>query len=170
MKEHMVANPIQAMLLPAPGKIWPLEAFDYPENHKSRKGGNPRIIGMMLNAYMAGHPLKPSVEEIVEWVKTPETISTRQRAALHEFGDSWAFFDLWSFHFNSGCTLYEIANAMRIAGAMAPLPVHYINSLARGYVESGEGPDDRACLVRNARRGIGCNTIWRGFTIAGDRL
>lgn len=158
------------MLLPSPGKIWPLETFDFPENHKSRTGGNPRVIGMMLNTYLAGHPLKPAVQEIVGWVRNPKFTTRSQRAALREFVDSWAFFDLWSFHFNSGCTMYEIANAMRIAGAMAPLPVHYINTLARGYVESGEGPDDRECLVRNARRGTGCGTNWRGFTTSGDCL
>lgn len=149
------------MLIPTPGKIWPLEAFDYPQNHKTCEGGDTRVIGMMLNAYMAGHPLKPSVEQLFVWVKTPEIITRRQRAALREFFDSWAFFDLWSFYFNSGCTMYEIAKAMRVAGAMAPFPVHYINSLAKGYVESGEGPDDRECLVRNARWGLGAR--WRGF-------
>lgn len=151
------------MLLPTPGKIWPLQAFDYPHNHKSCKAGDTRVIGMMLNAYMAGHPLRPSVEQLVDWVKNPETMTRGQRSALREFVDSWAFFDLWSFHFNSGCTMYEIARAMRVAGAMAPFPVHYINSLARGYVESGEGPDDIECVVRNARWGLGANSNWRGF-------
>lgn len=151
------------MLLPAPGKIWPLEAFNYPKNHESHKDGDLRVIDLMFSTYMAGHPLKTSPKDIVLWVKSPASIAAHKKAALREFVDSWTFFDLWTFYFNSGCSMYEIARAMRVAGAMAPLPVHYINSVALGYSESGEGPDDRERQIHYRRFGIDPHAVWRGF-------
>lgn len=151
------------MLRPEQGKIWPEETFDYPKNHESYPSGDLSVIGLMLSTYMAGHPHKPTPQNLVEWVKGPEDLAPHHRAALREFVDSWTFFDLWTFYFNSGCTLFEISNAMRVADAMAPLPVHYINSVARGYNESGEGPDDRERLIHFTRFGINPTSIWRGF-------
>lgn len=156
------------MLLPEQGKIWPKEAFDYPKAHESCPDGDLSIIGLMLSTYMAGHPHKPTTQDLVEWVKGPEEFARHQRAALREFVDSWTFFDLWTFYFNSGCSLFEISNAMRVAGAMAPLPVHYINSVARGYNQSGEGPDDWDRLLLCARLGVSHTSFWRGFVVGRD--
>ncbi len=151
------------MLLPTPDKIWPLDAFDCPENHKSRGDGDLGVIALMLNTYMAGHPYKPSASDAVEWVKNPHKLERHQKAALREFVDSWQFFDLWTFHFRTGCTIYEIARAMRLVGAMAPMPVHYINSMAKGYCGSGQEPDDRERLISSVRWGSDPRTIWHGF-------
>lgn len=157
------------MLYPTPGKIWPIAAFDHDSNHRSHPNGDIRILGLMINSYMAGTPHRPTAEECIEWIKKPELLSQYQKAFLREFTDSWRFFDLWTFYFNSGCTLYEIAKTMRIVGTMAPYPVHYINSVARGYVESGEGPDYRERIAHFARWGTNARTCWRGFTGSGAR-
>lgn len=141
----------------------PLEAFDYPQNHKSHPDHDLRLISLMLSKYMAGHPHRPTPNALIEWVKNPETLEPYQQAALREFVDSWMFFDLWTFHFKSGCTLYEIAKAMRVAGAMAPMPVHYINSVARGYCGSDREPDERELLIHFTKLGIDPKSRWRGF-------
>lgn len=156
------------MLLPAHGKIWPLEAFDYPKNHEIPEDGDLRVIDLMLSTYMAGHPHKPTAKDLVLWVKNPDMLEPHQRAALREFVDSWTFFDIWTVYFNSGCSMYEIARAMRVAGAMAPRPVHFINSVAIGYSESGEGPDDRERMLHYTRFGIDPTSVWRGFLRVGS--
>ena len=153
------------MLTPAFDKIYPLSAFDYPENHQSFAGGDLKVVELMLGMYMAGHRHRPEANELVEWVKNPDVLEDHQLGALREFVDSWTGIDLWVFHFNSGCTMYEIANSMKLAGAFAPLPVHHINSVAIGYCGSEDELDSREYMLHFASLGISPQDGWQGFSI-----
>ncbi len=73
------------------------------------------------------------------------------------------FFDLWTIDIKSGCALQEIAKAMRVACAMALIPVHYKNSVARGYCGSGREPDERELLIQFTKLGIDPKSQRRGF-------
>ena len=158
------------MLTPAFDKIYPLSAFDYPENHRSFTSGNPKVVELMLGMYMAGHRHRPEAHELLKWVKNPEVLENHQLGALREFVDSWTGFDLWVFHFNSGCTMYEIAKSMKLAGAFAPLPVHHINSEAMGYCGSDDELDDLEYMMHFASLGISPLDGWQGFSFDREAI
>lgn len=82
--------------------------------------------------------------------------------------DSWTGFDLWVVHVHSGCTIYEIANAMKVSGAMAPLPIHHINSLAKGYCGGADEPGDHEFRINKGPRGVSPLSGWSGFSIVRE--
>lgn len=82
--------------------------------------------------------------------------------------DSWTGFYLWVVHVHSGRTIYEIANAMKVSGAMAPLPIHHIYSLAKGYCGSADEPGDHEFRINKGPRGVSPLSGWSGFSIVRE--
>lgn len=54
---------------------------------------------------------------------------------------------------------------MKLAGALAPLPVHHINSEAMGYCGSDDELDNREYMLHLASLGISPLDGWQGFSI-----
>lgn len=119
----------------APLDVLPLEDFDLPQNHRRPKRldlGMNLLQGQISN-HMAGIRSKFTAEEVVEMMKNPGVLSSRQLSYIRELINHCSPWILKLLSNSLGLTIYEWARVMGICEINNRRIAEWINSYVPEY-------------------------------------
>ena len=118
-----------------PIDVLPLEDFDRPSNHHrpQRLDLGMNLLQGQISNHMAGIRSKFTVEEVVEMMKSPKELSSRQISYLRELINHCSPWILKLLSNSLGLTIYEWARVMGICEINNRRLAEWINSYVPEY-------------------------------------
>ena len=118
-----------------PIDVLPLEDFDLPSNHlrPKRLDWGMNLLQGQISNHMAGIRSKFTTEEVVEMMKNPSALSSRQVSYLRELINHCSPWILKLLSNSLGLTIYEWARVMGICEINNRRLAEWINSYVPEY-------------------------------------